>query len=84
MSDARTGKDISGKSDSALLRHLKSADAWSAWNEFLNRYASLIMTTASQFEYEQDRKNDCFLFVSEKLTSRAIGHTVCCFWRQLR
>ena len=68
MSDPTTRKGISKKSDSALVRRLKSADAWSAWTEFLNRYASLIMKTASQFEYEQDRKNDCFLFVNEKLS----------------
>jgi RNA polymerase sigma factor (sigma-70 family) len=47
---------------------LNGANAWSAWTEFLRRYASLIMKTAGQFEYEQDRKNDCFLFVSEKLS----------------
>jgi len=68
MSDRRSVKHLSGKSDGALLRELTSADAWSAWTEFLERYASLIMKTASQFEYEQDRKNDCFLFVSEKLS----------------
>ena len=60
--------DLSEKSDIELLRELKSVAAWSAWSEFLHRYASLIMKTASQFEYQQDRKNDCFLFVSEKLT----------------
>jgi RNA polymerase sigma factor (sigma-70 family) len=68
MSDRRSGKSISEKSDVSLLSQLKTYDAWSAWTEILNRYASLIMKTASQFEYQQDRKNDCFLFVSEKLS----------------
>lgn len=68
MSDRRPRKHFSGLSDRELLRELKSADAWSAWTEFLHRYASLIMKTAGQFEYEQDRRNDCFLFVSEKLS----------------
>ncbi len=68
MSERRSGKRISEKSDGALLRQLRSADAWTAWTEILNRHASLIMKTASQFEYQQDRKNDCFLFVSEKLS----------------
>ena len=68
MSDRRSGKSISEKSDVSLLSQLKTNDAWSAWTEILNRYASLIMKTASQFEYQQDRKNDCFLFLSEKLS----------------
>jgi RNA polymerase sigma factor (sigma-70 family) len=68
MSKRRSGKPISEKSDGALLRQLRSPDAWTAWTEILNRHASLIMKTASQFEYQQDRKNDCFLFVSEKLS----------------
>jgi len=38
------------------------------WAEILNQHASLIMRTASQFEYHQDRKNDSFLFVCEKLS----------------
>jgi len=68
MSDRRSGKCISEKSDVALLSQLKTPDAGTAWTEILNRYAALIMKTASQFEYQQDRKNDCFLFVSEKLS----------------
>jgi RNA polymerase sigma factor (sigma-70 family) len=68
MSDRRSVKSISKKSDVSLLRQLETNEAWSAWTEFLNRYASLIMKTASQFEYQQDRKNDCFLYVSEKLS----------------
>lgn len=42
-------------------------DAGPAWVEFLDRHAQLIMNTANQFEYEQDRINECFLFVCEKL-----------------
>ncbi len=68
MSKRRSGKCISEKSDGSLLRQLRSPDAWTAWTEILNRHASLIMKTASQFEYQQDRKNDCFLYVSEKLS----------------
>ena len=68
MSDRVSGKNLSEKSDVSLLSQLKSPDAWNAWTEILNRHASLIMKTASQFEYQQDRKSDCFLFVSEKLS----------------
>ena len=59
------GKQKNEVSD--LLRRLNSADAGPAWVEFLDRYAQLIMNTASQIEYEQDGVNDCFLFVCEKL-----------------
>ena len=50
-----------------LLHRLSSPDAGPAWVEFLDRYAQLIMNTASQIEYEQDRINECFLYVCEKL-----------------
>ena len=50
-----------------LLHRLSSADAGVAWVEFLELYAPLIMSVASQFGYEQDRINDCFLYVCEQL-----------------
>lgn len=50
-----------------LLNRLSSVDAGPAWVAFLNRFSRLIMNTANQFEYEQDRINECFLFVCEKL-----------------
>lgn len=68
MSDSRSGSRIAGETDVFLLRQLKSADAGPAWTEFLRRYSSLLMKTANQFEYDQDRTNDCFLYVSEKLS----------------
>lgn len=55
------------KATADLLRRLRSADAGSAWAEFLDRYASLIMNTASQFEYEQDRISECFLYACAQL-----------------
>jgi len=65
-------EDHSNKPDSAtpaagLLRRLSSTDAGPAWVEFLERYGALIMSTASQFEYERDRVNECFLYVCEQL-----------------
>lgn len=50
-----------------LLHRLNSADAGFAWAEFIDRYAQLIMNTAAQVEFEEDRINECFLFVCEKL-----------------
>lgn len=50
-----------------VLRRLRSADAGPAWVEFLDRYAQLIMNVAAQIEFEQDRIDDCFLYVCEKL-----------------
>jgi RNA polymerase sigma factor (sigma-70 family) len=68
MPKRRSGNGLSEKSDASLLSQLKTPNASTAWTEILNRHASLIMKTAGQFEYQQDRKNDCFLFVSEKLS----------------
>jgi RNA polymerase sigma factor (sigma-70 family) len=50
-----------------LLHLLNSADAGAAWAAFIDAYAGLIMRTVIQFEYEQDRSNECFLYVCEKL-----------------
>jgi RNA polymerase sigma factor (sigma-70 family) len=50
-----------------LLHRLSSTEAGVAWVEFLELYAPLIMSTASQFEYEQDRHTECFLYVCEHL-----------------
>ena len=52
---------------SDLLRRLSSADAGPGWVEFLELYAPLIMSVASQFEYEQDRVQECFLYACEQL-----------------
>jgi RNA polymerase sigma factor (sigma-70 family) len=38
-----------------------------AWIEFLELHAPQIMSTAAQFEYEQERIHDCFLYVCEQL-----------------
>jgi len=50
-----------------LLHKLSSIEAGVAWVEFLELYAAMIVSVASQFEYEQDRVNDCFLYVCEQL-----------------
>lgn len=67
MRDDHSFKRKSGVSVTELLHQLSSANAGTAWVEFLDRYAQIIMNTANQFEFEQDRINECFLFVCEKL-----------------
>jgi len=49
------------------MRGLSSPDPGSAWVEFLERYGPLLMTVVRQFEYEQERTSDCFLYVCEQL-----------------
>jgi RNA polymerase sigma factor (sigma-70 family) len=53
-----------------LLQRFNSADAGAAWAQFMDRYSPLIMSAVRQFEYEHDRRNDCFLHVCEKLVER--------------
>ena len=55
------------KSVEDILHRLNSADAGPAWAQFLDLYSGLIMKTANQFEYQQDRNNECFLYVCNKL-----------------
>lgn len=61
----------SKKSTANLMRRLSSTDAGTAWVEFLELYAPLIMSAAGQFEYERDRANECFLYVCEQLNDDA-------------
>lgn len=53
-----------------MLHRLSSKNAGAAWVEFLDRYSALIMSTANQFEYEQDRIDECFLYVCEQLNDQ--------------
>jgi RNA polymerase sigma factor (sigma-70 family) len=50
-----------------ILHRLSSSDAGPAWAEFLDHYSGLIMHTANQFEYQQERRSECFLYVCAKL-----------------
>ena len=50
-----------------LLHRLSSTNPGPAWVEFLDYHAQLIMNAANQFEYEQGRINDCFIYVCGKL-----------------
>ena len=68
MQDKRPGGRVSDKSVAELLRGLRSADAGAAWVEFLDLYSALIMSSATQFVYQHDRVNECFLYVCEKLS----------------
>lgn len=67
MQDDLTSDNGSGKFTVDLLHRLSSVDAGPAWVEFLDRYSALIIQTASQFEYRQDRSSECFLYVCGQL-----------------
>ena len=67
MPNDRADRKQSDESVAQLLHRLGSHDAGAAWLEFLDLYAPLIMYTASQFEYEQSRINECFIYACEQL-----------------
>ena len=54
-----TGEQKHNISD--LLQRLNSTDASAAWAVFIDLFSALIMKTVSQFDYRQDRSNECFL-----------------------
>jgi len=60
--DSETGQGIED-----ILHGLNGADSGAAWACFVDRYSALIMRTVRQFEFEQERADDCFLHVCEKL-----------------
>lgn len=51
-----------------VLHRLKTRGAGTAWKDFLNRYSPLIMHIAAQYEYDGDQRQDCYLFICEKLS----------------
>lgn len=67
MKKYRLNKYGPEKTVEKILHRLNSSDAGPAWTEFLDLYSSLIMKTANQFEYQEGRNNECFLYVCEKL-----------------
>jgi RNA polymerase sigma factor (sigma-70 family) len=63
----RSSRKGDSPSPGDILHRLNSPDAGPAWSVFIDRYSPLILKAARQFEYEQDRVRECFLFVCEKL-----------------
>ncbi len=51
-----------------ILHRLNSPDAGVAWSEFVDHFSPLVMQAVSQFEFEHERVNDCYLQVLEKLS----------------
>jgi RNA polymerase sigma factor (sigma-70 family) len=50
-----------------ILHRLNSGDSGAAWAAFIERYSPVIMRVLRQFEFEQERQDDCFLHLCEKL-----------------
>jgi len=67
VQDGNSKDSNSENSIADLLQRLNSVDAGLAWVEFLDRYSQLVMNTANQFEYQQERIDECFIFICEKL-----------------
>lgn len=51
----------------SILHRLNTGDSGAAWGAFIERYSPLIVRVLRQFEFEQDRQDDCFLHICEKL-----------------
>jgi len=51
-----------------ILAELRSPRCNEAWKKFLRQYSSIIMQIAKRYEYGQDRCQDCYLFICEKLS----------------
>lgn len=50
-----------------ILHRLTSNKSGAAWAAFIECYSPLIMRAVHQFEFEQERQDDCFLHICEKL-----------------
>ena len=63
----RAAEDNAEQGVDRILHRLNSLESGAAWAEFIDRFAPLIMKAVQQFEFEQERANDCFLHICEKL-----------------
>jgi RNA polymerase sigma factor (sigma-70 family) len=52
-----------------LLLRLKSAGDSKAWAQFLDSYSATILHIASQYVYDNARRNKCYLFICRKLSN---------------
>ena len=50
-----------------LLTQLRSADAQTAWNEFLLQYGSVLYQSVLTFTHDEDDGSDCFVHICEQL-----------------
>jgi len=53
-----------------ILAALRSSDPSGAWKQFLEMYSQVIMLIAGRYQHGRDRRNDCYLYVCEKLSDR--------------
>ena len=68
---AEMTKERSTDSSSAeLLARLRSRGRSEAWQEFLAIYSPLIMHIVGQYEHHRDSRDDCYLFICEKLSAK--------------
>ena len=56
-------------STQAILARLRSPVGDAAFARFLDMYSPLIMQVSRQYAFDSNRLNECFLFVSEKLSA---------------
>lgn len=63
----RSGHGDEQQDTANLLHGLSSGDSGAAWAAFIDRYAPVIFRAVRQFEFEQERADDCFLYLCEKL-----------------
>jgi RNA polymerase sigma factor (sigma-70 family) len=63
-----TNKRSSNFSSSDLLARLRTDDGNAAWQQFLDVYSPVIIHVAAQYEHHPDARNDCYLYVCEKLS----------------
>ena len=57
-------------SSAFILAELRSPRCNEAWKKFLQQYSPIIMHIARRYEYSQDRCQDCYLFICEKLSDK--------------
>ncbi len=64
---------MSGEPISNILAQLSSGKIESAWKAFLRAYSPMIMQVVCYYESDNDRTNECFLFVCEKLSDNGFS-----------
>jgi RNA polymerase sigma factor (sigma-70 family) len=69
MAESMSNRHLNpGLSINELLTRLKTLEAGKAWTVFLDSYAATITHIASQYVYDRTQRDECYLFICEKLS----------------
>ena len=68
---------MTGPRIDAILLCLKSGQADSGWNKFLETYSALLLGIVNRYEHDENRAQECFEYVCAKLSDDDFRRLTC-------